>query len=220
MIHSLKIDFKKIIVTFILTSVLVDAFIFVSGTTVPYAFTVLFGISGLAQAKEKLLFTIFVMLIQYFSSEIILYHIHSCDYLLIRYSTKRKYFDSVIKEILKSAIEFWLISLISLNFISVIHQHEILFVDIRSFIDSLFFCFCVCIIQTLLLLRYKADVAVCIILSGSVVYALLSQFLFSRFMLSENMRIILQCVGSVVLFIIMYLYLRKKFMEEWQLYAN
>lgn len=218
--HILKLNFRKVLISFIIIIILANASVLINKTTIEQTFSILYGISALGQAKEKVLFVVFIMMFQYFNSEIIIYHIHNYDYLLIRCATKKSYFKSMLSDLCKSIIMFWIISLISIILLSMIYQHKIIALDLLILIGSLFLCFCVGMIQTLLLIRYRADFAVFIMLVGSIVYAFLSQLVFTNLTASGNIASTLKCVSIVVLSIMVYFFLQKNFMKEWQTYAN
>lgn len=214
-------DYKKNVIVFVLIVVLINSSMIINDATLLETLAVLFGLSSLSQAKEKVLFVTFVMIIQYYNAGAILYHLNNYDYLLTRYKSKTRYFNRIIKILLYNTLQLYVVTIMVADIIALFHQQGIVFLNCNMLLNSLAMCCIIGEIQTYLLLKNnKKDLSIWILLIGSMIYGFVSQIISTKLpVIFENYQFI-RIIASSILIIYGYWTLRKTFHKEWQQYAH
>src|SRR5660397_106824 len=106
----IKNEKVKIILTFCAFTVLVGALLKMNGMDFAMTLRRIYGGALLNAITMKMGFILFVILLQYFNADTILYHIRNSDYLSIRYGTKNRTFSVLVRIIITANLSFVFLS--------------------------------------------------------------------------------------------------------------
>ena len=220
MIFKIGFDFKKSIMVFVIGLILANFSVFINDATILETAETFFGISDLSHIKEKTIFLIFVLAIQYFNANIISFNLDNYDYLAIRYNSKNNYFKSIIFNALINTFLFYIIALFSISVVSILYVRNLSFLNVFLLLKAFVVCSVVCLTQLWLLMKFKPEVTVWIILAGSVIYAFGSQFIDANMPEPFFGQVDIKSIILFICLIIVYIICRRKFFKEWNGYAN
>ena len=215
-----KTNIKKTIIVFITSLILINFSVFINEATIFNTMDVIFGLSELSHIKEKTIFLIFVLLIQYYNADILSFNLYNSDYLSIRYCSRKKYWYSIIKDIYLNCLVLFVTVLVSLNIISLIHNQECAFIKIGTIVVAFVMCVTVTFIQLCLLLNYRENTVVWLMIFGCILYSLAKQ-MFSDFFYENILgKISINHFMVYIAFVVIYLLSYMFFNKECRRYVN
>lgn len=221
----IKHQVYKSIVPFIVIICLMTAFLRIADTNVLFSLLVMYGCKSVSRLTLKIGFLVFVILVQYFNADLILYYIKNTDYFYIRYGSKNKTLRILLLRIFISDVIVILISLLSASLSILINGkislESIYFSDIIiTAFRGLGNCFFFSIIQIALLLSFEETKCFVIVTIGALGLTFFNPFDLSLKSTLVIVELLLWIGFYLVICSLMILELKKIFMREQKNYAN
>lgn len=188
----------------------------------------IFGISSLSHMIFKMCFIVFAFLVQNNNSNIISFHIENFDYMLVRYNSKSKIFFLYSKRIIINNFFFITFCFLGLLLASLFFDSKVLsdfnlFIFLGTILQGFCKCCIIAFLQATLSLRFSEEKVVGILVVLCTLYSFVIPSLLSfvpNHISNNTVFGLIRTFFCLFLMALAFLMFKRKFMKEWQKYAN